>query len=173
VRHLAGPAGVFRPMPHLTELSAARTRLLLLGLTILLAACSYLPGASLSPRDAALRALAGHQAQWLARGISSYTFSVARQCFCPSTDPVDVTVVGGVVTTVTRAGQPVAPLDAQGIPKTVPELFAVVSAQPATAAMTVEWDTTFGFPTSIQVDPIANAVDDEFGIVVTNFRPAS
>lgn len=160
-------------MHPVNRLSPARTRLLLLGMTALLAACSYLPGASLSPRDAALRALADHQAQWLAKGITNYAFTVARQCFCPSNDPVDVSVVAGVATKVTRGGQPVAPLDVQGIPKTVPELFALVSAQPASAGMTVEWDATFGFPSSIQVDPIANALDDEFGIVVTNFRPAS
>jgi hypothetical protein len=158
--------GLTRPLP-------ARAWLLLLGLSFLVGACSYLPGATLSPREAALRALAGHEAQWLAKGITSYTFSVARSCFCPFTDPVDVTVVDGVVTTVTRSGLPVEPLDVEGVPKTVPELFALVSAQPASAAMTVEWDATFGFPSSIQVDPIANATDDEFGIIVTNFRPAS
>lgn len=163
--HQRSRAGVSGPM--------RRAPILLLGLTALLAACSLLPGASLSPREIALRTLAEHQARWQSKNIDDYSLSVTRQCFCPFTDPIDIVVVSGVVTGVTKAGQPVAPNEVQGIPKTVLELFAVVGAQGDAAALTVEWDATFGFPTSIQVDPIANAVDDEFGILVTNFRPAS
>ena len=146
---------------------------LLLAMTVLLAACSFLPGASLSPKESALRALAGHQAQWQSKQVDSYTFTISGQCFCPFTDPVDVTVADGVVTNVKRAGQPVQPNEVQGVPKTVPELFALVSAQAGAASVTVEWDPAFGFPTSIQVDSIANAIDDEFGYAITNFRPAS
>ena len=64
-----------------------------LGLTALLAACSLFPGASLSPREAALRALAQHQAQWASKQIDDYTFTITAQCFCPFTDPIDITVV--------------------------------------------------------------------------------
>lgn len=149
-----------------------RTTLLLFGLVTLLAGCSFLPGASLSPRDEALRSLAQRQAQWQSSQVDDYTISITRQCFCPATE-LEVTVVDGVVTAVTKGGEPAAPNDVAGLPKTVPELFALIAAQPDTAALTVEWDPTFGFPTNIQVDPIVNAIDDEFGILVTNFRPAS
>lgn len=147
--------------------------MLLPAMAILLAACSFLPGASPSARDQALRDLAQHQAQWQVAGISTYSFMISRQCFCPSGDPVTVTVTDGAVSAVRRAGQPVPEIELQGLPTTIPELFAVVAAQGAAAEMTVEWDTTFGFPSTIQVDPIANAIDDEFGFVVTEFRPAS
>ena len=149
------------------------TKLLLFGLVTLLAGCSLLPGASPSPRDAALRTLAEHEAQWQSKDIDDYSLSVTRQCFCPFTDPIDITVVDGAVTAVTKAGKPAAPNEVLGIPKTVLELFAVVAAQADAATLTVEWDATFGFPTNIQVDMIANAADDEFGILVTNFRPAT
>jgi hypothetical protein len=142
-------------------------------MSVLIAACSVLPGASLSPKESALRALAGHQAQWASKQVDDYTFTITGQCFCPFNDPIDVTVAKGVVTSVKRAGQPVQPNAVQGIPKTVTELFALVGAQGSAASLTVEWDPVFGFPTSIQVDSIANAIDDEFGYTITNFRPAS
>lgn len=145
----------------------------LLGLTALLAACSLFPAATLSPKESALRALADHQAQWASKQIEDYTFSISAQCFCPFTDPVDVTVVGGVVTGVTKAGQAVQPNEVAGIPKTIIELFAVVTTHADAAALAVEWDSAFGFPASIQVDPIANAIDDEVGYTVTNFRPTN
>lgn len=159
-------------MGYRPRLSQARKPLLLIGLTALLAACSLLPGASPRPPDA-LGALAQHQAQWQAKGLNDYTFTITPQCFCPFSDPLDVTVAGGVATRITKAGQPVAPREVEGLPKTVPELFAVLSARAGAAKLSVEWDPTFGFPASIQVDPIANAIDDEFGYLITNFRPAS
>ncbi|MEO5703983.1 MAG: DUF6174 domain-containing protein [Candidatus Limnocylindrales bacterium] len=145
----------------------------LLGMTLLLSACSLLPGASQSPRDAALQALADHQAQWASKQIDDYTFTLTAQCFCPLNEPIDITVANGVVTSVTKAGEPVAPNEVQGLPKTAIELFVVVAAQAKAASLTVEWDPEFGFPSNIQVDSIANAIDDEFGYTVTNFRPAS
>lgn len=157
--------GVYRPMKLRS--------VLLLGASALLAACSLFPGASLSPKEAALRALAQHQAQWASKNIDDYAFTITAQCFCPFTDPIDITVVDGVVTAVTKAGQPAKPNEVQGIPKTVTELFAVITAHADAAALSVEWDPAFGFPSTIQVDSIANAVDDEFAYLVTNFRPAS
>jgi hypothetical protein len=150
-----------------------RPSALLVALFAVLGACSLVPGATPSPRDLALRALAEHQAQWTARNVDDYTFTITRQCFCPMTDPIEVTVVDGVATQLTSNGQPVAVRDAQGIPKTIAEVFSVVAGAADAAALTVEWDPAFGFPTSIQVDSIQNAVDDEFGYLVTDFHPAS
>jgi Family of unknown function (DUF6174) len=147
--------------------------ILLLGVATLLAACSLFPGSTLSPKELALRALADHQAQWASKQIDDYTFTITAQCFCPFTDPIDVQVVDGVVVAVTKAGQAVQPNEVIGIPKTVTELFAVITAHADAATLSVEWDPGFGFPASIQVDSIANALDDEFGYTVTNFRPAS
>jgi hypothetical protein len=155
-----------RPVP-------ARAPLLLLGLTAVLAACSVLPSASLSPRDAILRTLAERQAQWQSKNVDDYTFTISRQCFCPFTEPLVVTVVDGVATAITKAGQPAAEQDAVGLPTTVPALFAVVATNASAAKLSVEWDVTFGFPTSIQVDADLQVVDEEFGFQITNLRPAS
>ena len=150
----------------------ARAPLLLLGLIAVLAACTLVPGATREPAGP-LDALAEHQARWTSKGIDDYSFTITRQCFCPFTEPVEVTVVDGRATAMTKAGQPVEAREIQGLPTTMPELFAVVAAQSGAAELTVAWDPAFGFPTSIQVDSVANAIDDEFGFVVTDFRPAS
>jgi hypothetical protein len=151
----------------------ARASFLLLGLTAALAACSIVPGASLSPKEEALRDVAERQALWLSKQVDDYSFTVTRQCFCPFTDPVDVTVADGVTTAMTKDGQPVDPLEVAGLPRTIQDVFAIVAGSADAADVVVEWDPEFGFPTSIQVDSIENAIDDEFGILVTNFRPAS
>ena len=139
-------------------------------------ACSLVPGASLSPREATLRSLAEHQALWLSKNIDDYTFTVTRSCFCPFTGPYEVTVVDGVVKGVTKAGapvEPVEPVEVQFIPKTVLELFGVVAAQVDAASLEVTYEPTLGYPTSIVVDSIANAIDDEFTIEVSKLTPAS
>jgi hypothetical protein len=156
------------PRPSLRQ----RAGLLSVVAPIVLAACSLLPGASLSPHDQTLRDLAVHQAQWVAKGISDYRISIERSCFCPQA-VYDITVVGGIVTKVTNDGAPVAPAEVQGIPKTVTELFALVAGLPPQAKVSVDYDADFGYPSRISVDPIAEAVDDEYTINVRSFTPAS
>ena len=140
----------------------------------LVAACSVIPGASTSPSDETLKTLAEHQAQWQAKAVDDYAFTIARQCFCPSNDPIDITVVDGVIASAQKGGQPVQQADLAGLPTSIGDLFAIVAAEAVTAAsIAVEWDPVFGFPASIQIDHVANAIDDEIGYTVTNFRPAS
>jgi hypothetical protein len=35
----------------------------------------------------------------------------------------------------------------------------------------VEYDPDYGFPKSVQIDFVKNAVDDELGLIVQNFKP--
>jgi Family of unknown function (DUF6174) len=147
---------------------ATMLRFAALALPLLLAACSFLPGASLSPRELALRALATRQSQWAAAELDDYVLTIERQCFCPETS-YEITVTDGVVTKVTHGGAPAQPAEVQGLPKTVPELFALVAGQPPEAGLKVEYDADRGFPTRIEVDPIQNAIDDEYTILVKAF----
>lgn len=153
-------------MRHLASLA------IVVAIAAAVTACSLLPGGSPSPRDLALRQLAANQAIWAQKGPASYSLTVERQCFCPSAQ-YDITVVDGVVTKVTHDGAAVQPAEVQGLPKAVPELFALVAGLPPDAGLTVDYDPIFGLPTIISVDPIANAVDDEYTIQVNNFKPAS
>jgi Family of unknown function (DUF6174) len=155
---------------HLRAAAALRLAAILV-LGGMVGACGLLaPNA----RDLERKRLADQQSVWAAGHVDDYTFTISRQCFCPFTDPIEITVVDGLATQLTSNGEPVAAPDAQGFPKTIDELFVIIGAQLAKDAIVeVEWDDAFGFPTSIAVDPIINAVDDEFGYLVTDFRPAS
>lgn len=133
------------------------------------AACSMFPGASLSPRELALRQLAANQALWQSKGIDDYDITIEQQCFCPS-QQYEITVVDGIVNGVTVDGMPVRPDQMRAQPKTVPELFALVAGLSPEAASTVSYDEEFGYPALISVDPIPNAIDDEYTVVVHAFR---
>ena len=152
-----------------TALPALRVSLALVAVAMALIACGLLPGSSLSPRELALRQLAANQALWAQKAPKSYAITVERQCFCP-TAQYDIVVTDGIVTQVTHDGAPVQPAEVQGLPKTVPELFAVVAGLPPEASVEVTFSPDLGFPSFIKVDPIPNAVDDEYTIVVHKFQ---
>jgi hypothetical protein len=142
-------------------------------LVAILAGCGLVPGASASPRDAALKALPAQRAIWASHAIDDYQLTLVQQCFCPNTDPLVVTVRDGIATGVTSNGIAVAPALIANVPKTVPELFDIVAENADAADMVVAWDALLGFPTSISIDRIENAIDDEVGYTVTDFQRAS
>lgn len=110
-------------------------------------------------------------ARWEAAGIDDYEWAYSRHCFCPSLD-VTVQVEGGVAVDhqleQDESGFPASDEDLQIL--TMPDLFDVVQESIDTAdSFTVEYEPDTGRVTSIDVDPIENAVDDEFGYVVGSF----
>lgn len=145
----------------------------LVAVVALIAGCSGGPSGSDAPRNDVLQKLADQQAVWAAKKLDDYSFTITRACFCPFTEPVVVTVVDGAVTSASRDGKPVPAPELQGLPTTIPALFAAVRSNANAARVTVDWDPTFGYPFNIAIDAIENAVDDEFGYQVTDFRPAS
>lgn len=144
----------------------------MIAIAVALSACNLVPGAraSLSPQELALQQLAANQALWLQKAPNDYVLTLERQCFCPSAR-YEITVRDGVVGMVTKDGVAVGPAEVQGLPKTVPELFALVAALPAGAAADVSYDPDLGFPTNISVDSVPNAVDDEYSILVHSLKP--
>ncbi|MEZ4588211.1 MAG: DUF6174 domain-containing protein [Gemmatimonadales bacterium] len=111
--------------------------------------------------------------RWAAQGITLYSFTVHRSCFCPMLT-VEVTVGEVAVERIdVDTGLPIAE---QLIPlyPDVPGLFAIIEREldrPA-ASLEVEYDPVRGYPTRIVVDPIRNAVDDEYSYLVTELEPA-
>ena len=78
----------------------------------------------------------------------------------------------GPSTAITAAGRPVAADKVGGIPLTIDAVFAALLALGPEATLTGTWDADLGYPTDIAVDPIPNAVDDEFSIRIEDYSPA-
>jgi len=138
------------------------------------AACSLLPLPTAGPGGEVARVAAEQRSFWRDQGFASYTFSVSRPCFCPPewSGPFEVTVVDGATTVVTYQDVPAPAANIEQIPKTIEAVFDLLIANAATT-VDVTFDPLFGFPASFSVDPIVNAIDDEFGITITNFDPTS
>jgi hypothetical protein len=108
--------------------------------------------------------LAKAQALWQAKGPASYTMMQGWGCFCPSGD-YRVTVVDGKVThAVTEKGE-----DTPQRGATVDHLYEQLAKQEV-ATYTLRYDSALGYPTAISADPIVNAIDDEYGLRITDLR---
>jgi hypothetical protein len=133
-----------------------------------LAACATGPSDQLAE-------LQRQREQWAAQGISTYVFTVRRSCFCGG--PLHVEIKVGqvaIVRTDLDTGLPV-PAELASLYPDVPGLFAIVQREielPA-AELAVSYDAARGFPARIAVDPIENAVDDEYVYTITGFRTGS
>ena len=136
----------------------------LLILTLVLSACG---GQS---------ALNKNREKWNASGISHYRFELTISCFCPffEVNPVTVEVLDGKIVSMTGAdGQPLpdnfrSEFDRAG---TVDLLFAIAEENLASAdQISVTYDAMYDFPSSIVIDQIKLAMDDEISYYVENFE---
>jgi len=141
-----------------------------LTLTLLLAACSA-PTAP-SDRDALLQA----RARWEALGSDSYTFELVRGCFCVVAGRVTVSVQHGVVVGAEYldSRSAVEPVLLTYLP-TVPDLFDLIAdaLDRGAASLLVSYDSSYGFPTRIEVDYSATAADDELSFTASDLRFAA
>ena len=139
---------------------------LLLAIALAAAGCATGPGDRLAELERA-------RDRWAAQNISFYTLTLQRSCFCGGPMRVEVRV-GEVAVTRTDldTGQPVSAELAHLFPD-ITGLFAIVQQEierPA-SALSVAYDSIRGFPRQITVDPIKNAIDDEYGYTITGFQP--
>jgi len=134
-------------------------------LALSMAACSNPFSASDELEDA--------REKWEDQGIDSYRITVRESCFCPIElgGPFVVTVVRGRIASVVYAGEGADVVPDERIPLTVDELFDTVETAGREAAkVEAEYDPTYGFPATIFVDRIQNAVDDEVYYSATDFQ---
>lgn len=137
-------------------------------LSLLLAGCSAFP-ASGSDVERNLD-------KWEAQGITDYRFNLNIGCFCPWSElmPLTIVVRNGEAVSISAHGEQVpAPFLENFVQyDTVEDLFKVIlSAQESGAdEINTEYDPVYGFPTSIAIDYIEMAMDDEMGIFVTEFE---
>lgn len=115
-----------------------------------------------------LDGLANARARWSAQGILGYTYELNRSCFCVfGGRRMTVTVENGAVTGADYldSGAAVEAALLTYVP-TIPDLFDLVESALAgsTAYFFASYDSEYGYPTRIEVDYSANAIDDEIAI---------
>ncbi|MGH7616815.1 MAG: DUF6174 domain-containing protein, partial [Gemmatimonadaceae bacterium] len=89
-------------------------------------------------------------------------------CFCAVNGPLSVLVVADSLRQVTLQSTGEV-INAPWTP-TIKDLFDIIDQEIARPASQLEvtYDPALGYPTQIIVDPIANAVDDEFTYTVSS-----
>ncbi len=138
--------------------------ILILALALVLSACG--------PKSE----LATNRDLWDSQGINHYRFNLSIGCFCAFRDlmPLTIEVQDGKIVNMTDVnGKPVAADFDETFNKagTVEGLFAIVENALTTAdRVDVKYEADRGFPTSIYVDQIKDAADDEISYEVTNFE---
>jgi len=129
-----------------------------------LSACATGPSRTLGQLNAA-------RERWRDQGISDYTMTVRRLCFCAEVRPVRVTVAGGVVVdrVFIEDGRPVPAALAESYPS-VPGLFdALEEAARRADEIHVTFDPILGIPLEATIDYAKDAVDDEVTVQVSDF----
>jgi len=119
-------------------------------------------------------ALTAAQAVWNAKKPAGDRYVMVQRvvCFCTIGNvSYRITVNGATVTDVVndRTDAPLA-VASWSTFKTVAQLFdAVRAAQAKTGTLKlVEYDATLGFPRTVSLDPMLNAVDDEVAYLTTS-----
>ena len=149
--------------------SVARLTSLLLGAVLLAGARCQLS----TDNDDAESDVRRAQARWHRSGVQDYQIVVQYLCFCAFTRPVRITVrFGNIVSRVdAETGQPV-PAEGNHV-RDVAGLFDLVleAIDRDAARVDASYDATYGYPKMIDIDYLANAIDDELQIKTSEFQP--
>jgi len=120
--------------------------------------------------------LNSNREKWDSQGITHYRFDLTIACFCPFYDVVPVTVEvkdGEIVSMTDVTGQPLKD-EFRGVfenAATIESLFAIAEENIVNAdKVSITYDSMYGFPTSIIVDRIVRAMDDEISYYAENFE---
>ena len=142
-------------------------KILLLVLSLILAACS-----TASEYDQNLK-------KWQDADVAHYQFDLFIGCFCPFRDmmPLTIEVLNGEVVSITQQdGTAVTENDPSYTyfveVATVDRLFEKLNSSLNGGAdeVLVTYDATYGFPVTISIDQIKEAIDDEIAYQVANFE---
>jgi hypothetical protein len=117
--------------------------------------------------------------KWEEAQISHYRYQLFIGCFCPFVEdmPLTIEVKNGDVVSIARAdGTFVNPADAPyesyTVYATIDRVFLELEAALAGEAdeVIVAYDPLYGFPASIAIDRIKEAIDDELSVQVSGFE---
>jgi hypothetical protein len=114
-------------------------------------------------------------AKWQDKAVGDYTYRISIGCFCPYMGQMPLTVVvhdGKAVSMKTADGSnPAQNAESYRQVDTIDKLFGILAGAQASAdEVKVSYDPTYGYPQSIAIDYIKNAVDDETSYQVSGFE---
>jgi hypothetical protein len=127
---------------------------------------------ALDVQDRLQKAYDEAQARWRGRAPARYEFTVDVGCFCAfGRRPMSFRVAGGRATATVELTAEEARFY-EGF-DTIDELLAIVGDAIAIRPfrMTATFDSEFGFPVSVSINPNSMIFDEELRFTVTNFRP--
>jgi hypothetical protein len=116
-------------------------------------------------------------ATWQAAGIDDYSYTIERHCLCPAELHARVFVEAGEVATVellAEGGDTEFARERMRMTmgEVLAELLAILRAgDEEPGPIELVFDPDLGFPTEVDVDPIRDAIDDEFGFSIVDFVP--
>jgi len=122
-----------------------------------------------------------NQDKWEAQNIDHYQFTLAVSCFCPFANvKVTYEVQDGQVVNQSVQTSADNPVDEEQVTdfyqdyNTIDKVFEYVGRAVNEAdETTIEYDSTYGFPTDVSIDWIELAADDEIYLTLSNFEPLS
>jgi len=153
-------------------------KLLLLVLTLVLGACATIANAG-EPKSEVEQA----RDKWQAANISHYQINVDVSCFCAFHDEMPLIVEvkdGEVISLKSATGKELNPVNLQYYERylTIDKLFNEIekgfqtegSDQGPADKVEVQYDETYGFPKTTNIDFVEQAIDDELYITVSDFQ---
>ena len=119
-------------------------------------------------------ALAAARARWALTNADNYMFEFRRSCFCAPdfVRPVRIEILDGIVSSAVYVDteEPIS-LPLTSVP-TIDDLFEEIQDAMDRLAFSViaDYDANMGYPTSVSIDHIENAIDDEMAFSVSSFQ---
>jgi hypothetical protein len=114
--------------------------------------------------------LAAQRATWAQAGPPSYEFTMEIEVFGPWYGDYRVAVTNGEPVSIVREDESSAPLTPD-LPATIDAVFDVLEGMVTADSFEATYDPAAGYPVTVTIDNILNAVDDEFAVRVTSLTP--
>jgi hypothetical protein len=154
-------------MTAIAQKETTMRKILFIILAVMLAACSQAKASSELEQNRAL---------WERQEAQNYSFDLSILCFCPYGGQMPLSIVvrdGEVVSLTTADGSDAGPsLEYYSQADTIEELFDIIESAQGGGAdeIKVQYDPEYGYPVSIDIDNIKEAIDDEISYQVANLE---
>jgi hypothetical protein len=116
--------------------------------------------------------LAAQRARWEQASVDSYEFTMRIEVFGPLYGDYRIVVVDDAPVSIVRDDESQAPLPAE-LPGTIDEVFDLLERSVSADRYEATYDPELGYPMSVMIDHILNAIDDELAVHVTSLTPGA